>query len=170
MLKENNLKPEREITMLYLIMRCDELNDQYECDADRTPIAIVEDWADWIEKNQDIDYSVEIWAYDGTEFKCIKPYTEHLDEGMALCCWNATDIAENTVPTVIEKFPSLTRHDPVPRTVKEIIKKGAYQDDTLKEKGVDDCLTCSGCICWFTKDKKYYVYGEYEDNHYDFGY
>ena len=170
MLKENNLKPEREATMLYLIMRCDELNDQYECDADRTPIAIVEDWKDWIAKDHGIDYRFEVWAYDGNEFELVKPYDEPLDSGMALCYWLNNDNPEETKPHVIAKFPSLTRHDPVPNIVKEIMNKGAYQDDSLEEEGVDNSLRSSGYISWFTKDHKYYVYGEYEDNHYDFGY
>lgn len=29
--------------MKYLVMKCNELSDQWECDADRTPVCITED-------------------------------------------------------------------------------------------------------------------------------
>lgn len=32
----------------YLIVRCVDLNDQYECDADRTPLVLVDDYIDWL--------------------------------------------------------------------------------------------------------------------------
>jgi hypothetical protein len=32
----------------YLIVRCVNLKDQYECDADRTPLVLVEDYVEWL--------------------------------------------------------------------------------------------------------------------------
>ena len=65
--------------MLYLIMRCDELDDQFECDANRTPIAIVKDWENWA-YNHPTDYNYEVWQYgnDGN-FSCIKDYYDTME-------------------------------------------------------------------------------------------
>ena len=153
--------------MLYLIMRCDELNDQYECDADRTPIAIVEDWKDWA-NNHITDYDYEIWEYDGSEFSRIKEYDEGIEEGMALYYWEDSENPEVYAPHVIAKFPSFTRNTAVPLIVKETIKKGAYTCD--EEEGVDDNLISCGYITWYNKEDRYYVYGKYSDNHYSLGY
>lgn len=153
--------------MLYLIMRCDELNDQYECDADRTPIAIVEDWKDWVNSHIS-DYDYEIWEYDGSEFSRIKDYDEGIEEGMALYYWEDSENPEVNAPHVIAKFPSFTRNTAVPLIVKETIKKGAYTCD--EEEGVDDNLHSCGYITWYNKEDRYYVYGKYSDNHYLLGY
>ena len=32
----------------FLIVRCVDLNDQYECDADRTPLVLVNDYVEWL--------------------------------------------------------------------------------------------------------------------------
>jgi len=70
--------------MLYLIMRCDELDDQFECDADRTPIAIVEDWKNYVD-NHHIDYDYEIWQYDNNNhFSCIKEYTIDMEKDVTI--------------------------------------------------------------------------------------
>lgn len=52
----------------YLIVHCKELLDGWECDADRTPIAIVKDYSPYAKK-----YNYEIYAIreDGKIF-CIK--------------------------------------------------------------------------------------------------
>lgn len=153
--------------MLYLIMRCDELLDQYECDADRTPIAIVKDWKDWANNHVTV-YDYEIWEYDGSEFSLIKGYDEGIEEGMALYYWEDSENPEVNAPHVIAKFPSFTRNTAVPRIVKETIKKGAYTCD--EEEGVDDNLSSCGYITWYNKEDRYYVYGKYSDNHYSLGY
>ena len=33
--------------MKYLVMKCDELMDAYECDADRTPICLTDDYSNY---------------------------------------------------------------------------------------------------------------------------
>lgn len=53
----------------YLVVKCEELSDQYECDADRTPICITKNY-----KPYD-DYGYEIYEImsDG-KLKLIKDY------------------------------------------------------------------------------------------------
>lgn len=58
--------------MKYLIMKCEELNDQYECDAYRYPVRI----CDKIPK-QYKKYGYEHYEIDSNGFlKLIKDYTE----------------------------------------------------------------------------------------------
>lgn len=52
---------------MYLIMRYDELNDQYECDAHRKPICLTEDWKNWINTNHP-KYDVEIYELINNHF------------------------------------------------------------------------------------------------------
>ena len=148
--------------MLYLIMRCDELYDQYDCDADRTPIAIVEDWKDWA-KNHVTDYNYEVWQYDGNEFSCIKEYDEPLEEGMALYYWERQEDPEENLPHVIEKYPNATRHTKIPALVKKYLTNDNMHD-------IDDSLKTCGYITWYDENANYYAYGEYWDNNYLLGY
>lgn len=67
-------KKKEEKIVNYLIMRCKPLNDQYECDCDRIPHAIVNDWKQWCQYWKPSWY-FEVWAIyqDGT-LKCIKEW------------------------------------------------------------------------------------------------
>lgn len=42
--------------MKYLIVKCVPLDDQWECDADRSPMFITDDW-----KRDVPDYAFEVW-------------------------------------------------------------------------------------------------------------
>lgn len=64
--------------MKYLIMSCVELGDQWECDADRTPITMCDDWKSWYAKNKKkIDYCFEVYEFNGEEFLLIKNYDDY---------------------------------------------------------------------------------------------
>lgn len=54
---------------MYLIIKCHELNDQYECDADRTPICLTHDYSKFKK------YGYEIYEVrENNTFKLIKEY------------------------------------------------------------------------------------------------
>lgn len=55
----------------YLIVECNELSDQYECDADRSPVCLVDDWAYYNK------YGYEVYEIlkDNT-FELIKSYEQ----------------------------------------------------------------------------------------------
>ena len=62
--------------MKYLIIECTELGDQWECDADRTPICITDDF------NKFNEYGYEIYKIlDNGSFKLVKKYTDSSEEG-----------------------------------------------------------------------------------------
>lgn len=53
----------------YLIVKCDELSDQYECDADRIPVCLTDNWAYYNE------YGYEVYeVLKNNTFKLIKNY------------------------------------------------------------------------------------------------
>ena len=146
---------------MYLIMRCDELGDQYECDANREPIAITSDWENWLKENNP-DYLFEVYSWDGTSMECIKDYDSFMEEGMAFYWWyEDKEDCEIDPPHVITKWPNYNRKNKIPN---EVMKFKNYFDEEYKS----DLKSC-GCFSFF-KDDKYYVYGKYEDSHYDVGF
>lgn len=145
--------------MQYLIMRCDYLNDQYECDADRTPITITDNYEQWLEEN-DPDYDYEIYEFINGEFKKIT-----LEHGMALYYWEKDASIESEKPNVIEKFRDYSPDDEIPKSVKEYIERTIFDGSEFDDSLFSDCY-----ITWHDKNMNYYVYGEYYGNHYYYGY
>lgn len=151
---------------MYLIMRCIPLNDQYECDADRIPIALTHDYNVWFEENNP-DYSFEVWAYNGKAFECIKEYDVSIEEGMAFYYWeNEGNDLENIAPHVIAKYPNASRKDPIPQIVLDYMNAPGAEP----MEGIE-WVPQQGYISWLnTQNNNYYVYGEYQDNQYDLGF
>lgn len=136
--------------MKYLIMKCDELGDQWECDADRTPICMTDDWEAYFNANN-IPYDFEVWERQADNtFKRIKEYYTYMNTGMVFgyCPENNQD------PIIIERFPNKTKEDPIPKHILERGKKGYdYEED------------CNGGINWWEDDDNLYFYCWYGDNH-----
>lgn len=91
--------------MKYLIVKCVELGDQWECDADRTPVCITNDFDKF---NQ---YGYEIYKIcDNETFELIKQYDESSEEGFAVYKWYNDDDVEDKEPNVImEKIKNVGR-------------------------------------------------------------
>ena len=142
--------------MAYLIVKCEALGDQYECDANRTPMFMCDSW-----ENLRLPYAFDVYELQkNNTFKLVKDYETPMEWGMALYYWNKDADCEDVKPTVIKKWIRRTRRECVPKKVKQTMLNGSEIDDSLK-----GC----GTISWF-KDHKYYVYGEYQDNFYSVGY
>ena len=139
--------------MKYLIMKCDELSDQYECDANRKPIAMTNDWEEWY-TNTKPNFVFEVYQYNEKKnrFTLIKEYTTPMEYGMALAYYAS---AQDDFPTCIKKFPNLTRHDVIPSEVYERAIKGEDYDDWL-----NNC----GYLTW-EENGILYSYSEYSDNY-----
>lgn len=155
---------------MYLIMKCSPLMDAYECDADREPMTITDDWKKWYENNL-IDYDFEVYEYDeeSKEFNLIKEYDAPMREGMALYYWENDEDTVTCPPIIIKEFSNRTRDDEVPQIVYDTINRdGAW--GYYGHEGPNDDLITSGHINWYDKNHRYYVYGEYTDNHYSLGY
>lgn len=61
----------------YLIVECRELDDQWECDCDRTPVCITDEKG--VEKYLTLEYEIYSILSDG-KLEIIKDYTEGTDE------------------------------------------------------------------------------------------
>ena len=66
--------------MKYLVVKCDELGDQFECDADRTPICVVDNYTDYDKMGYEI-YEIND---DGSLTK-IREYETATDEYFSYC-------------------------------------------------------------------------------------
>lgn len=134
--------------MKYLIMECKELMDQYECDADRTPITIVDDWKEWFDKAKP-DYMFEVYELKNDKFRLIKGYNDVVEEGMAFIYY-----PDNEYISVIKKYPGLDRYSNVPQEIMERAVNGEDYRDKLSNWGY---------ISWIENDILY-GWTEYIDN------
>ena len=157
----------------YLIVKCKELGDQFECDANREPMFLVDDWKDWFNKNHPT-YQFEVYKFvDDNEATLEKMYDEAMDEGMALYFWNMDDDHEEVAPTIVAHYKNYDRKKKVPNKVWKIFRQGAYwaDGDEFTEQDFKDDLRSSGYASWDDKEhKKYWVYGYYADGRYCLGY
>ena len=144
--------------MKYLIIECNELGDQWECDADRTPICITENPSEY-------GIGHEVWKIlsDGTLEK-IRNYDEALEEGMALYYWE--DGREEEAPTIIEKYPNKDR-DGFSKNFFEKLKVRVKFSETVAD--IETNIHCCGAH-GEQIEGKWIVFGEYRDNRFDCGY
>ena len=133
--------------MFYLIMKCEPLNDQYECDANRTPISMTNDWRNWYNVNKP-DYMFEVYEFINDEFKIIKDYETPMEFGMCLAYYD--EDKDNFV--FLKKFPNLTRKGILPEEVLE----------RVKGKNTYSYLSRHGYIFWEEKEIPV-AYTEYND-------
>lgn len=154
---------------MYLIMRCDELSDQWECDADRTPIAIVDDWKKWFDEQKPLDYLFEVYEWDGKNMTNVKDLYIPMDEGMVLCFWEDGSI-DDARPVILQQWSGRTREDKIPHSVWIEISEFLASDDNVAGdtyKTVMDSIKSTGEYSWQTEtDDGLFVYGEYSDNRY----
>lgn len=137
--------------MKYLIIKCDELSDQFECDANRTPITMTDDWMEWYKKTNP-DYCFEVYEFKNNKFVLAKDYQTFMEQGMAFVRYDNEDEDKFTI---IERFPNSNRNDPIPK---------ALRKRALKGKDIDYSLCSCGYVTWFEKNTLY-AYTEYYDNH-----
>lgn len=134
----------------YLIMRCDLLNDQYECDANRTPVAITDNWRNWYENNHPA-FDFEVWQYKNGCFTLKNGYEDYVDEGMSFIeYWYDTHKDIHT--REIKYFPNLTREDKIPATVKESL---LLDSNNITMKKAKQKLAMSGTVRWEVEDRTY---------------
>lgn len=140
--------------MKYLIVKVSPLNDGYECDADREPYKVVENW-----KTEKVKGMYEVYAIHGDgSLTLIKEYDTALESGMALYFVDINDDWSTVEPTVVYKYPGLTRKDKVPKEVKQYVKDFDHLDPPNN-------LTYCGSLSYDNDDRRY-VYGEYFDDRY----
>ena len=153
---------------MYLIMKCDELNDQFECDADRTPITLTEDWQKWFTEERP-DYCFEVHEFKDGKFECVKDYTEPMERGMALYYWTKEQMYSSAVgkPTVVQRWKDADRGTPIPKRVRKIPKYNDWTEALMTNEEAERSLDCRGAIGWTADNGDWWVYGEYFDQWYN---
>ena len=61
--------------MKYLIVKCKPLNDQWESDAHRTPMFLVDDWKQWAQTRKSKFY-FEVYEIRGNSLKLVKDWED----------------------------------------------------------------------------------------------
>ena len=147
--------------MKYLVVECTELGDQWECDADRTPICLTDDYS----KYNKMGYEIYEVKSDGT-FELIRNYYEVTNESIYVYIWDNIDNANHgKYPTTFAKITSGNRHDVTKSMVKKIKQQYGFTD-TIDEIFKD--IQCSGTHGERHKNK-WMEFGEVFDNEFYFG-
>lgn len=145
----------------YLIIKCKPLNDQYECDADRTPLKITDDYSEFNKNGYEIWEIVE----DGNLTR-IKEWEDSSDKGMALYSWGIDENVFTHAPVVIQCERNKTRADITKGFIKAIKKKVGFKDP-VENIYIEVVNTGSHGE---EINGRWVVYGEYADDDYSCGY
>lgn len=124
--------------MKYLVVKCTELNDQHECDADREPICLTDD----CEKFNKYGYEIYEITSNNT-FKLVKEYDTSSDKGVAVYKWHNDNGEEDKdePDEIIAKFKNHTRYDYTKSKIKQI-KSDYHFKDSIDDIYLD--MKCSG--------------------------
>jgi len=141
--------------MKYLVVKCTELSDQYECDADREPICLTDNYEKFDK------YGYEIYEIThGNYFKLVKDYDSTSDKGMAVYKWHNIDevVDEESEPDeIIAIFKGHTRNDYKKSRIKQI-KSDYHFEDSINE--IYNDIRCSGAHAEIINGE-WVVIGEY---------
>ncbi len=144
---------------MYLIMKCSELSDQFECDASREPFCLTEE-------PKQYGYGFEVYKVKSNNtFELVKEYDVANETGFAIVDWIETDDDENDTAFVIKKYPNLTRETITKSQVKQIKKEFGFIETVKK---IFDDISYSGSHGEVISEK-WRVFGEYLDNNFDRG-
>lgn len=119
----------------YLLVQCEELSDQFECDCNRTPVRLVEDY-----KKVDTD-GMEVYEIleNGEIGDCIKGYEEYSSYGYALVDMKGTEDRDDWV--ILDKIQGWQRKETWnSKKMREWIKK--YFKDAEMDDVRDSFLGC----------------------------
>lgn len=148
--------------MMYLIVECRALNDQFECDADRTPICVTEDYS----KYNKYGYEVYEIKEDGS-LKLIRDYEDISEEYICVCIWNdLNEVDDRTCePDEFIKITNGDRNEVTKSMVKKIKKQYGFTE-SLNE--IYDFIQWSGDY-GEEINGKWIAFGEGFDNSYPTG-
>lgn len=146
----------------YLVIECNELGDQWECDADRKPVCLVEDYSQYNKRGYEI-YEIKT---DGT-LKIIREYDDITNERICVYWWNSENkVEECPLPDKIIKIKDGDRDNVTKSLIKKIKQKYKFAD-TIEE--IEGDISCSGNHAELI-DNKWIVFGEAFDDWYPYGY
>lgn len=144
----------------YLIVKCNELDDQWECDADRIPMYITDNW-----KKNIPTYKFEVWEIKSDNIlECVREYDEVKEEGTCFGYYeNNPDDVDNFI--VIKKWPD-KRYDSASHW--DFITQ--YFSSIGYDRMNDDLREDEYCFYWnMDEEQRLYCYCEYKDRYYRTG-
>ena len=146
----------------YLIIGCEELSDQWECDANKTPICITDDY----EKYDEWGYEIYEILEDNT-FNLIKSYEDASDTGIAFYKWFDIDRVEKYDPDVFLEYHTGENRNFYTKTkIKELKDKYHFKESV---KNIYKEIQQIG-VYGEEVDGEWYVIAEYIKGFYPFGY
>lgn len=141
--------------MKYLVVRCVELGDQWECDADRRPVCLTEDYS----KYDKHGYEIYKLNKDGT-FTLVRNYEDVTKEEMVIAVWNNINHYENKPNKIIPICDG--DRDYVTSSIIKKIKQTYHFTDSVEE--IESDIFCSGAHGEEIKGK-WVVFGEKFDDY-----
>lgn len=141
----------------YLVVKCKELGDQYECDADRTPMFMCDSWEDL-----ELNYAFEVWEFmNNGQFERIKDYDEPPTKGSIVLAYFPDGFdPDYIILTQTNIFFASTSHA-MPKEVAELFKikleENGVGDDEIQEDYYND-YDWSYCV---VGEFGVYVYGTF---------
>lgn len=141
---------------MYLIVKCKELSDQYECDAMRKPVCLTEN-------PEKYGRGFEVYEVKpNNTFKLVKDYDKSIETGFALVNWVGK---KENIPEVLKKFPKRTRLSFTKTEIQKLKKEFDFKDSVDK---IFNDIRQSGGHGEIVKSV-WRVFGEYEDSYYCIG-
>ena len=144
--------------MKYLIIKCEALSDQYECDAQRTPICVIDDYTAYDKYGYDI-YRIQ---NDGGLEK-IRDWEDISEEYITYCEYDEDKSEEE--PITIIRLKDGLRRDITRKDIEQWRQRFKFTDK-VSDIAID--LRCSGAH-GEQIGKLWCVIGEAFDNHYPTG-
>ena len=145
----------------YLIIECNELGDQWECDADRRPLCITDDK----DKFWKVGYEIYEIHSDGS-LELIKHYEDAKEEGFAFYLWSEGKNPETCPPDqILDRY--VTNDDFCPQDILEKWARDAKFEGNLTDIMLEVINSGSHGE---EIDGKWVVIGQYRDDVFDLGY
>ena len=121
--------------MKYLVVRCVELGDQWECDADRRPVCLTEDYSKYDKQG----YEIYKLNKDNT-FTLVRNYEDVTKEEMVVAIWKNVNHCENKPSKYITICGG--DRDYVTSSTIEKVKKTYHFADSIED--IESDISCSG--------------------------
>lgn len=139
--------------VMYLIVKCTELTDQFECDYDREPLKVVSDYTPYDKKGYEI---YEISTSGG--LNCIRRPYQVTESGVGLFWFKSFT---QTPSKVFWKKPDISLRNVPLSQIKEWFSEVGVKN--VDDYDLDDMLDCGYSYC-IRQDDGDLVLADYEDD------